>query len=149
MGLVSDAGNMSSNGLLRRVTQPSTLRQSWIRLNSLFLVELSWSVLRQFEASLAQNTAGRRRADCGAAARVAISGHHDLGNYPMVLRNRHLQQTTSILRVLFFLGCRMQPVAFHRMAGPGTEGGDGSALLDHQHAVTCSSRTGEWSSTSI
>jgi hypothetical protein len=75
------------------------------------LVELAWSVLRPIRASLSRNAllVVAVLIVAAGAALWPFSGIRDLGNYPPVWRNIvHLQQTTSILRVLFFMilaGC--------------------------------------------
>ena len=112
-GLVSDAGNYV---VQRYFTQSyttiyfvETIVDSALEFS--VLVELSWSVLRPIRGSLSRRTLLVVAVLIVAAggALWPFSGIHDLGNYPMVLRNIvHLQQTTSILRVLFFLvlaGC--------------------------------------------
>jgi hypothetical protein len=74
-------------------------------------VELAWSVLRPIRASLSRKTL-LVVAVLIVAAGVALwpfSGIRDLGHYPPIWRDLvHLQQTTSFLRVLFFMllaGC--------------------------------------------
>jgi hypothetical protein len=75
------------------------------------LVELAWSVLRPLRASLSRKALGGVAAIIlfAGAAIWPFSGIHELGQYPVAWRNLvHLQQTASILRVLFFLllaGC--------------------------------------------
>ncbi len=70
------------------------------------LVELSWSVLRPLRASLNRSALGVIAAVILAAGAAIwpFSGIHDLSRFPAAWQNLvHLQQTTSVLRVLFFL----------------------------------------------
>lgn len=78
------------------------------------LIELAWSVLRPIRKVLPQGTLpalGVLVLVAGAAI-WPFSGLHELGNIRPMLRNLvHLQQTASILRILFFLaltGCSQQ-----------------------------------------
>jgi hypothetical protein len=75
------------------------------------LVELSWSVLRPIRASLPRRTlwfVGVLILIAGAAI-WPFAGIHGLAQYGTVWRTLvHLQQTTSVLRILFFValaGC--------------------------------------------
>jgi hypothetical protein len=111
--LVSDAGNY----IVRQDFAQSYTTTYFIEtvgdssLEFGVLVELAWSVLRPIRASLSRKTllVVALLIVAAGAAIWPFSGIRDLGNYPLVLRNIvHLQQTTSILRVLFFLilaGC--------------------------------------------
>jgi hypothetical protein len=71
------------------------------------LIELAWSILRPVQASLSRwalVAVGLLIVAVGAAV-WPFAGIHGLANLSSAWRNLvHLQQTTSILRVLFFLG---------------------------------------------
>jgi hypothetical protein len=70
------------------------------------IIELSWAVLRPMRASLPRKTlwvVGVFILAIGAAIWPFV-GIHGLANYPLEWRILvHLQQTTSILRILFFV----------------------------------------------
>jgi hypothetical protein len=75
------------------------------------LVELAWSVLRPIRLSLSRRAlipVGLLVVAAGAAI-WPFAGIHGLANYSAAWRNLlHVQQTTSILRIVFFLalaGC--------------------------------------------
>jgi hypothetical protein len=70
------------------------------------LIELAWSILRPIRPSLSYRaliTVALIILAAGAAI-WPFAGTHDLANMPAAFRNLvHVQQTTSILRILFFL----------------------------------------------
>ena len=112
-GLVSDAGNYIVQQYFTQHYTMIYLVETVVdsALEFAVLVELTWSILRPIRASLSRRTLLVVVAliVAAGAALWPFSGIRDLGAYPLVLRNIvHLQQTTSILRVLFFLalaGC--------------------------------------------
>ena len=112
-GLLSDAGNYIVQQYFAQsyttVYFIETIVDSALEFS--VLVELAWSVLRPIRASLSRKTL-LVVAVLIVAAGVALwpfSGIRDLGHYPPIWRDLvHLQQTTSFLRVLFFMllaGC--------------------------------------------
>ena len=112
-GLLSDAGNYIVQQYFAQsyttVYFIETIVDSALEFS--VLVELAWSVLRPIRASLSRKTL-LVVAVLIVAAGVALwpfSGIRDLGHYPPIWRDFvHLQQTTSFLRVLFFMllaGC--------------------------------------------
>ena len=112
-GLLSDAGNYIVQQYFAQsyttVYFIETIVDSALEFS--VLVELAWSVLRPIRASLSRKTL-LVVAVLNVAAAVALwpfSGIRDLGHYPPIWRDLvHLQQTTSFLRVLFFMllaGC--------------------------------------------
>ena len=108
-GLISDAGNyIVQQYYAQHYTIAyliETVADSILEFG--VLVELAWSVLRPIRASLSHRTL-LIVAMIIVAAGAAIwpfSGIHELGLYPAAWQEMvHLQQTTSLLRVLFFLG---------------------------------------------
>jgi hypothetical protein len=116
-GLISDAGNyaiqrnsagLSSHAYL--ITYfTATVVDSVLQFG--VLVELAWSVLRPIRSSLSRRALvliGVVLVAAGAAI-WPFAGIHGLAGYPAAWRNLvHVQQTTSILRIVFFLalaGC--------------------------------------------
>jgi hypothetical protein len=111
--LVSDVGNY-----LIQCFSPSSYLTSYFvvaifdsALEFGVLVELAWSVLRPLRASLPRRTLlviGVLVVAAGAAI-WPFTGIHGLAGFPPEWRNLvRLQQTTSVLRILFFLvlaGC--------------------------------------------
>jgi hypothetical protein len=107
-GLLSDAGNYVVQRYFAEnyttVYLVETIVDSILEFG--VLVELAWSVLRPIRASLSRKTLVVV-AIIIVAAGAAIwpfAGLHKLGLYPPAWQNLvHMQQTASILRVLFFL----------------------------------------------
>ena len=112
-GLFSDAGNYVVQQYYAQHYTTAYLIESVTDsiLEFGVMVELAWSVLRPIRASLSRRTllVVAMIIVAAGAAIWPFSGIHELGLYPPVWRNMvHLQQTTSVLRVLFFLalaGC--------------------------------------------
>jgi hypothetical protein len=111
--LLSDAGNFI---IQRHYKDPhshaylmafivSTVVDSTLQI--CVLIELAWSVLRPLRASLSRKTlvVVALLVLAAGAAIWPFSGMHELASLPRAWQNlAHVQQTTSILRILFFLG---------------------------------------------
>ena len=112
-GLIGDAANymvqrnpsgVNSHRYLITYIVQSTLDSA---LQISVLIELAWAILRPLRPSLTRRAliyVGLLILILGAAI-WPFTGIHGLAGYSLAWRNLiHLQQTTSILRILFFLG---------------------------------------------